>query len=641
MPIFCNNCGEANNESSQVCKSCSSDLHSMVFDDEPLAEGTILENRYKIISHMNPGGMSYLYKGQVLKLDSTCVIKELIPEGSLQEQAEAESWFRREADILSKLDHPNLPKVFDYFVSNFRYYLVMSFVDGKDLIEILEADGNPGLPENKVIDWSGQILEVLDYLHTQNPPIIYRDIKPDNIMIHKDGRAMLIDFGIARAVHRSDDGVLKTAIGTDGYAPMEQYQGKPEPRSDLYALGATMYHVLTGKMPVPLNIPPVKESLPDINPNLDKVIIKAVQVKVENRFASAKEMFSALKPPVKIKKTVIKKVKAATEEGKGQSLKTRSMSTNSDILCRDILFSSGLRGIHFADLSYGWAAGDNGTLICTKNTGKNWNKEYIHTGSRLNCIYFTDLLHGWAAGNRGVILYTNNGGKSWKTQQSGTDRNLYGIYFIDVNNGWAVGEGGTILHTVNGGNSPWLYNILPLKDKKSWVAKISSTSSCLYRVKFFGLDNGWIVGDRGLILHTQDGGKTWAEEYMEKRLNGLYFTDLNNGWAVGEGGFILHTSDSGKNWKKQYTEVSYYLTAVHFTDSKNGWISGGSLESGAIILHTEDGGENWKFKESGLPYYLTGVYFVNKNNGWIISFNGNILYTDNGGETWNLQHDGK
>jgi len=253
---FCEKCKKSNRDTSKFCRCCGNTLTiSPVITRVVLEPGVILENRYKILSQLHISEMSAVYKAIVIKLDSLCVIKELSPGGTLQEQSETVDWLRREAKILAKLDHPSIPRVFDYFVNRGKYYLAMNFIDGIDAGTILEKEGKPGLPAEKVTFWAIEILKVLDYLHNQDPPIIYRDLKPSNIMLHKGGRIMLIDFGIARMIRRdSDDDAPKTIIGTDGYAPLEQYQGKAEPRSDLYSLGATMHQFLTGIEPAPLGI---------------------------------------------------------------------------------------------------------------------------------------------------------------------------------------------------------------------------------------------------------------------------------------------------------------------------------------------------------------------------------------------------
>ncbi len=250
--------------------------------------------RYKIISLIKAGGMGAVYRATDGRLDRICAVKELFSDyDNSEDQDYAIRRFNSEAKILSKLQHDHLPVVYDYFIENGRYYLVMSFIEGEDLDTILEREGSPNLSEDKVVEWSKQILTVLDYLHNQEPPIIYRDIKPANIMIRKDGRAMLVDFGIARVVN-PEQRVSKTSIGTDGYAPKEQYKGHVEPRSDIYALGATMHHLLTGEVPVPLDFEPISFFNSNITPSLEQIVMKALEREVYNRFEHAKEMLEAL-----------------------------------------------------------------------------------------------------------------------------------------------------------------------------------------------------------------------------------------------------------------------------------------------------------------------------------------------------------
>lgn len=262
--------------------------------NRPLISGTILEGHYKIISLIKAGGMGAVYKALDERLDSIIALKELIPPfGDQKQQKQSTDWFEREAKILAKLDHANLPKVSDYFVSGGRYYLVMTFVDGEDLETILNREGEPGLPEEKVIEWTKQVLLVLDYLHNQKPPIVYRDIKPANIMLHKDNRVMLIDFGIARTIQHGSQ-TTKTVIGTPGYSPVEQYKGKVEPRSDIYSLGATMHHLIAGLEPVPFKFEPLRKINPKISPELESIVIKTLKDDLRERFSSAEEMMESL-----------------------------------------------------------------------------------------------------------------------------------------------------------------------------------------------------------------------------------------------------------------------------------------------------------------------------------------------------------
>ena len=611
MPLFCSGCGKENRSKSKFCRGCGGAL-TIPQSCTPLQIGTVLENRYKIITQVVAGDISAVYKAKVLKLNSICAVKELIPsEEKLYERAQAVEWFKREAKLLARLDHPNLPKVFDYFVSGGRYYLIMTFVDGEDLLDILEKRGTPGLPEHVVVEWAIQILKVLEYLHNLNPPIVYRDIKPENIMLHKDGRLMLIDFGIARVVRKEEADRPKTVIGTDGYAPLEQYHGKPEPRSDIYALGATMHHLLTGIMPAPLGIDPIKEVLPSISPRLEKIVTKSIKDKAEDRFSTVEEMREGLEFKEKIDATI-----------------------NFADLYRDMLFEHGFRDIFFVDYDTGWIVGDNGTILYTENGGDKWEKQDSGTFCRLYSVYFADETTGWVVGENGTILYSTNGGETWKPQKSPLKTSFYGVNFADETYGWIAGENGTILYTQSGGEAGGWFR----GGSEGWIVQDSRTLSRLYAIYAADEKMAWAVGDNGVILKTKDGGKNWISTKAGKNLMAVDFIDEKTGWAVGDNGTIIKTINGGKTWTVQVTETSSHLVDAYFVDEKNGWVVGGNLETGETILHTTDGGKTWNTRSTGLPKPLVGVNFVNFSTGWIAGYNGSILHTTDGGVTWNGQN---
>jgi serine/threonine protein kinase len=265
---------------------------------EPLAVNHMLDGRYRISKMLGQGGMGRVYLANDTRLANRPVAcKEMIIGDGIHEQKAVED-FNREARVLASLSHPAIPQVIDYFGERGRHYLVMEFVAGGDLQGHLDQLGAGGrFPEAMVVRWARQILDVLQFLHAQNPPIIYRDLKPGNIMIDRHGRAMLVDFGIARFLPPGGRG---TQIGSVGYASPEQYLGKMEARSDLYSLAATMHHLLTGRDPQlepPFSFPPLKGLAPQVSAQTDQVVMRALDKDVEKRPRSAREMRDLLPDP--------------------------------------------------------------------------------------------------------------------------------------------------------------------------------------------------------------------------------------------------------------------------------------------------------------------------------------------------------
>src|SRR5580704_10885516 len=256
----------------------------------PLEAGTLLQARYKVERLLGGGGMGMVYLAHDQRLaNRPCAIKEMVDHFIDQAQRiEANEYFAREADTLAQLKHQAIPAITDRFELANRHYLVMEYVEGRNLEEELAARGEP-LPEGLVIDIARQLCDVLVYLHGLVPPIIYRDMKPSNVMLNSNGRVVLVDFGIARLFKAARKG---TMIGTLGFAPPEQYQGLVDPRSDIYSLGATLHYVLTGRDPEkfpPFSFPPVRDLRPGVSSNLAGAIDAALAYEMDGRPARIQE----------------------------------------------------------------------------------------------------------------------------------------------------------------------------------------------------------------------------------------------------------------------------------------------------------------------------------------------------------------
>lgn len=260
-----------------------------------------MRERYKIVASVGAGGMGAVYEAEDMRLAGRrCAVKEIRLGADVEPaaRAQAQEQFYREASILACLDHPTLPKVSDYFSEGNQDYLVMDFVPGRDLKAIMDEARRQGrfLDERQVLDWAAQLCDALEYLHTQNPPIVHRDIKPANIKLTPDGRIKLVDFGLVKLLATNDDRTI-TVIqgrGTAAYTPLEQYgedAGHTDARSDIYSLGATLYHLLTNQPPLdakqrflhPAALPRPSAINPRISPHIERALMSALAMHPDER----------------------------------------------------------------------------------------------------------------------------------------------------------------------------------------------------------------------------------------------------------------------------------------------------------------------------------------------------------------------
>jgi len=269
-----------------------------------LTTGQTLQNRYRVVSLLGQGGMGAVYRAWDTRLSISIALKEMIPQPGLDSAtlAELRQQFRQEATILARLNHPHLVRVTDFFEESGNAYLVMDFVEGESLAERIEREG--ALDEEQVLEWSFQLLSALSYCHSQG--IIHRDVKPQNVIIRPDGQVALVDFGLVK-LWDPNDPHTRTAMrgmGTPEYAPPEQYDtqmGHTDPRSDVYSLGATIYHALTGSAPPTATMRIANPELfrlprtlnPRLSPTVEAVVLRATELAVGRRYATAEEMIAA------------------------------------------------------------------------------------------------------------------------------------------------------------------------------------------------------------------------------------------------------------------------------------------------------------------------------------------------------------
>jgi serine/threonine protein kinase len=265
-----------------------------------LAPHTKLHRHYLILQTVGQGGMAAVYRGLDTRANKPVAIKEMSQDGlSPEELREALDAFRSEAEVLKPLSHENLPRVYESFSEGSRHYLIMDFVEGQTLEQIQRAAGGGPLPEQDVLRWASQLCNVLAYLHEQKPPIIFRDLKPANVMITPEGRVKLIDFGIARVFRpgRSHDTQI---LGTPGYAPPEQYgKTQTDQRADVYALGVMLHQLLTGYDPAntPFSLPPAHTRNAAVSPHVQAAIERATRLDRDTRHPTMRAFAGELLQP--------------------------------------------------------------------------------------------------------------------------------------------------------------------------------------------------------------------------------------------------------------------------------------------------------------------------------------------------------
>ena len=256
--------------------------------------GSLVDGKYKILNVVGKGGMSVVYQAVNEKANKIWAIKEVRKDGTQNFEVVKQNLIA-DTDMLKRFNHPSIPSIIDVIETDDSFLIVMDYIEGNSLSKALETSGAQS--QDDVIEWSKQLCDVLGYLHAQNPPIIYRDMKPANVMLKPDGNVSLIDFGTAREF-KSTSVEDTTCLGTQGYAAPEQYggHGQTDPRTDIYCLGATMYHLITGHNPStpPYEMYPIRYWNPMLSSGLEEIITKCTQRNPDDRYQSCAELLYAL-----------------------------------------------------------------------------------------------------------------------------------------------------------------------------------------------------------------------------------------------------------------------------------------------------------------------------------------------------------
>lgn len=515
--------------------------------DGQLQAGDILQDRYRIVGILGVGGFSSVYQARDMRFPNVtklCAVKEMInvaPDPQIR--ALAARAFEREASILATLDHPAVVGVYDYFNETDRSYLVLEFIRGKDLESLLN-ESKDFFPQEKVLDWALQICDVLSYLHGQKPDsIIFRDMKPSNVMLDPHGRIRLIDFGIAK-VFQSEE--KNTTIGTEGYAPPEQYRGEASPAGDVYGLGATMHHLLTRQdprlePPFSFHERPIHAANPQVAPALEKIIMRCLSYNAADRFADAVVLRDALLAVSR---------PGSTDQG---SAVTRRLAGSGE------LSPYGDREVTAALPSGG--AGDVSPLWVFKAEDEIRSTPAVDQGVVYMGVYDNNLYALEARTGRFMWKHPASGGIASSPHVYGgavfmgsADKHLYSINTANGRQNWRFLTGGAIYssprarfdHVFFGSDDAHLYAVNTSTGRPAWKSHafdpVRSSPHISDDFVFFGTEGGyvfcvdlagttkWQFQARRAVTSTPTVAADMV--FLGSVDSTVYALDVNSGWAV-------------------------------------------------------------------------------------------------------------
>jgi serine/threonine protein kinase len=599
--------------------------------DGALKPNTLLLGRYKVTGVIGGGGQGAVYQARDMNFPDArrlVAVKEMhVTSADVNMRASTMRTFQREANILATLSHPAIPKIYDFFDQNDRAYLVMEYINGSDLEALLVKTKK--LPIDKIVEWAIEICDVLHYLHSYQPePIIFRDLKPANIMIDSLGKVRLIDFGIAKIFV---SGIKHTQIGTEGYSAPEQYKGNVTPVSDIYSLGATLHHVVTREDPrlqPPFSFAerPIKQYNADVPPQLISIIEKALAFEAENRWQSCQELKQALEAFRYRPQTAsaFSAVASATAMPAGS---TPSASSNTSF------FEEGVEG---SGIKPKWMFKTEDEIRSSPSAFAT----FAYVGSYDTNLWAVSLETGefaWKKATEGGIASSPVVDTANKQVLFGSDD--YGYYAVDHKTGrihWSfttsdkVRSTGRIAHgnVFFGSDDGNIYAILVNNGREMWRydtgAPIRTTPAVTNDRVIVGNEAGELLG---LELN---GARKWAFR-TKKAISSSPFVDLEGVCYVGAFDGFLYAIDASSGYS-------------HWRFRTNGPIISSPLVEGNIVyfgsgdgkfyaVNTQTSKEKWSFDTAkpivSSPALHDGIVYFGGTNGVVYA-----LDSKNGKEVW-------
>ncbi len=595
--------------------------------------GKVIDN-YRITSVLGKGGMGIVYKAYDTKLDRYVAIKML--SSNVYNREGFVERFKREAKNQAKLSHPNIVAVYGFIEYSDLLGIVMEYVEGESLEKVIQRQSRFHLYD--VIYILRQVLLGLGHAHSKG--FVHRDIKPSNIILNKEGITKIMDFGISKSLYDKDVTQPGAKVGTIYYMSPEQIKAADVTnRSDIYSLGCTAYEMLVGEPPfnydneyelmeahLKKRAPRVTDQLTNTPEILDHILHKMMEKNPLDRYSSCEEIFGDLD---ELEKSVSKLTSSYFQKRKSSSPRTKVLST----------FAFSL--IVIALIALSWFVYNQVDDLLRSNALDDFKKYNIQSlfsseedkaklsavekipnniRNNLDAIFFIDPMNAFAVGDSGTAVVSRDSGKSWSSIYLGTKSSLHDAVFFPGGKSFVVGDSATLIYSRD-----FLKTYLP-------ITIVPELKNSFFRIKFIDNNVGYICGDGGLILKTEDGGFNWnkVQTNSNNLLFDLSFADKRTGFAIGWNGEVLKSSNGGNLWEPIEKITDDYLKSIDFNKNGYGIIVGGN----STILRSKDYGSTWQKVNLDAGGGLQKVQFISDDNVIALGMKGVLLFSSTKGENW-------